>query len=102
MLTSVEIDESARLLADPLRARIVTLLAHESLCTCHLVNETGAHQSTVSHHLRVLREAGWVRTEPQGRFTYYQLLPDALEALVGHLSALVASAKGTRDRRRPC
>ncbi|MCW2504427.1 MAG: transcriptional regulator, ArsR family, partial [Actinomycetia bacterium] len=59
-----------RLLADPLRARIVELLADGPACTCHLVTDTGAKQPTVSHHLRVLREAGLIEAEPRGRYTY--------------------------------
>ncbi|MFD0855896.1 ArsR/SmtB family transcription factor, partial [Actinomadura adrarensis] len=68
----------SRLLADPLRARIVELLSREALCTCHLVEETGARQTNVSNHLRALREAGLVDTEPCGRFTYYRLRPEPI------------------------
>jgi DNA-binding transcriptional ArsR family regulator len=53
-----------RALADPLRMQIVTLLARETLCTTHLVEETGARQTNLSNHLRVLREAGVVDTAP--------------------------------------
>lgn len=104
MLISTSLDASAKLLADPLRARIVRLLADEALCTCHLVAETGAHQTTVSHHLRVLREAGWVTQEPCGRFTYYRLEPGALEALAAELGTLADRARTTAvsDHRRPC
>ena len=56
-----------RALADPLRLRIVELLATEQLCTCHLVDETGASQTNVSNHLRVLRETGLITSEPAGR-----------------------------------
>lgn len=103
MMTSVDTDV-LRLLADPLRARIVTLLAGEALCTCHLVEETGARQTNVSNHLRVLRQAGLVETEPCGRFTYYRLRPQALEELAGRLTALAHAAGDVRDRdiRRPC
>ena len=58
------------LLADPLRLQIVEALSHEQLCTCHLVEITGAKQTTVSHHLRLLREAGVVVGAPEGRFTW--------------------------------
>lgn len=68
----------------------------------HLVEETGAGQTAVSHHLRVLRDAGWVDTEPCGRFTYYRLRPEPLAALANELSALARSASGAADRRRPC
>ncbi|RKT55476.1 ArsR/SmtB family transcription factor [Saccharothrix australiensis] len=91
-----------RVLADPLRARIVELLAAEDLCTCHLVAETGARQTNVSNHLRVLREAGVVAAEPQGRFTYYRLVPDALARVAGSLDALARRARTTDRPRRPC
>ena len=98
--TSVLDEPLLRLLADPLRARIVELLSHEQLCTCHLVELTGAGQSNVSNHLRALRVAGVVTAEPFGRFTYYRLKPDRLEALGASLSALAAAAPDAE--RRPC
>lgn len=102
MLTATPLDAPAQMLADPLRVRIVELLAHETMCTCHLVEETGARQSTVSHHLRILREAGWVDTEPCGRFTYYRLRPEPLAALAATVDALARSAVVAAGQRRPC
>jgi ArsR family transcriptional regulator, arsenate/arsenite/antimonite-responsive transcriptional repressor len=103
VLTSVE-DDVLRVLADPLRARIVTLLAGEALCTCHLTELTGARQTNISNHLRVLREAGLVETEPCGRFTYYRLRPEAIEALAGELAGLAAAARAAQaaGARRAC
>jgi ArsR family transcriptional regulator, arsenate/arsenite/antimonite-responsive transcriptional repressor len=100
---SVENDVT-RLLADPLRAHIVELLSREALCTCHLVEETGARQTNVSNHLRVLREAGLVETEPCGRFTYYRLRPEPLRALADRYAALAEAARAAyhADIRRPC
>ena len=89
-----------RLLADPLRARIVELLSHEQLCTCPLVELTGAGQSNISNHLRALREQGLVAAEPHGRFTYYRLEAARLAALGSSLSALAAAAPDAE--RRPC
>ena len=89
-----------RLLADPLRARIVQLLAAESLCTCHLVELTGARQTNISNHLRALREAGLVTSEPCGRFTYYRLDPDRLRGLALALDAVASAAD--EAPRRPC
>ena len=98
---SIVLDEPLlRLLADPLRGRIVQLLASEQLCTCHLVELTGARQSNISNHLRALREQGLVVAEPCGRFTYYRLEPAGLAALGASLSALAAAAPATV--RRPC
>ncbi|MFD3686523.1 ArsR/SmtB family transcription factor [Nocardiopsis sp. NPDC058631] len=93
-----------KVLADPLRLRIVSLLAHETLCTTHLMEETGARQTNLSNHLRILREAGVVETEPCGRFTYYRLRPESLETVASHLADLAATARATgADRnRRPC
>ncbi|GAA2453424.1 metalloregulator ArsR/SmtB family transcription factor [Streptomyces glaucus] len=101
MLTSADTD-LIRVLADPLRLRIVTLLARETLCTTHLVEETGARQTNLSNHLRVLREAGVVETEPCGRYTYYRLRPDVIERLAGRFAALAESARDTAGHRRAC
>ena len=95
-------DVVLRVLGDPLRRRIVTLLAREQLCTCHLVEATGAGQTTVSNALRVLRDAGMVDTEPAGRFTYYRLLPEPVHALAGELTSLAETAQDSRGRKRPC
>lgn len=102
-VTGTTLDDAAlRLLADPLRARILEHLAVEQLCTCHLVELTGARQTNISNHLRLLREAGLVSTEPCGRFTYYRLEPAALARLGGQLEALQLAAEGALTRRRPC
>jgi DNA-binding transcriptional ArsR family regulator len=81
--------------------RIVELLAREQLCTCHLVAETGARQTNVSNHLRALREAGLVESEPAGRYTYYRLVPEALEAMTTRLGGLADAARSTSEQRRP-
>ncbi|MER7661041.1 MULTISPECIES: metalloregulator ArsR/SmtB family transcription factor [unclassified Streptomyces] len=96
MMMSVDTD-LIRVLADPLRLRIVTLLARETLCTTHLVEETGARQTNLSNHLKVLREAGVVETEPCGRFTYYRLRPDVIDALAGQFADLARTARATSD-----
>ncbi|MGW0554179.1 ArsR/SmtB family transcription factor [Streptomyces sp. NPDC002926] len=96
MMTSVD-TELIRVLADPLRLRIVTLLAKETLCTTHLVEETGARQTNLSNHLKVLREAGVVETEPCGRFTYYRLRPDVIEQLAGQFADLAETARATAE-----
>ncbi|MEV5675883.1 MULTISPECIES: ArsR/SmtB family transcription factor [unclassified Streptomyces] len=101
MMTSVD-TELMRVLGDPLRLRIVTLLARETLCTTHLVEETGARQTNLSNHLRVLREAGVVETEPCGRFTYYRLRPDVIARLAGQFAELADSARTAAENRRAC
>ncbi len=98
----IDIEAVVRALADPLRARIVDLLASEQLCTCHLVDLTGARQTNVSNHLRVLREAGLVEANPAGRFTFYRLRPEAMTALARHFEDLARSAARAPATRSTC
>src|SRR3712207_5243727 len=81
MTSPVPISEAAdvmRLLGDPLRPQIVEILARGPACVCHLAEDTGGKQPNISGHLRLLRQAGLVVAEPQWRYTYYRLVPDAL------------------------
>lgn len=91
-----------RAIADPLRQRIVELLAGEQLCTCHLVEELAATQTNVSNHLRVLREAGLVVSEQAGRYTYHRLVPERLEGLSAGLTELVSRSRLALAVKRPC
>lgn len=71
-------------LSDPVRLRLVSLLANAdggAVCACDLVEPVGKSQPTVSHHLKVLAEAGLVVSERRGRNVWYGVVPSALEAL---------------------
>lgn len=71
-------------LADPVRLRLVSLLATAeggAVCACDLVEPVGKSQPTVSHHLKVLAEAGLVTSEKIGRNVWYGVVPAALESL---------------------
>lgn len=92
----------ARLVADPLRAQIVEILAGGPATTSHLVADTGAKQPNVSGHLKLLREAGVVVTEPRGRFTFYRLVPESLQGAALHLADLASSARDHADNFRAC
>lgn len=92
--------EVVRLLADPVRARLVRILADGPATTSHLVRDTGAKQPNVSGHLKLLREAGVVAAEPRGRFTYYRLVPEALQAASLSLAELAARARANRENFR--
>jgi ArsR family transcriptional regulator, arsenate/arsenite/antimonite-responsive transcriptional repressor len=91
-----------RALADPVRWRIVELLAREQLCVCHLTEELEIAQPAVSHHLRVLRDAGLVKGERWRYWTYYRLVPEALDVLTRTLTDLAGSAPTGDIDRRPC
>lgn len=91
-----------RALSEPLRWRIVELLADEELCVCHIVDELGVAQPLVSHHLRILRDAGLVDTERYRYWTYYRLRPEALAPLGDRLDRMVSPSSPPGERRRPC
>ena len=95
-------DELLRALTDPTRARIVELLAGEQLCVCHLVEELGATSSNLSNHLRLLRSVGAVEAEPAGRYTYYRLRTDVLQAVSAHYAELASRARLASAVKRPC
>lgn len=100
--TDLEDGQLLKVLAEPLRWRIVELLADEDLCVCHLVEELDVAQPLVSHHLRVLREAQLVETEKWRYWTYYRLRPELLAALADRLATLSDRRPERGDRRRPC
>jgi ArsR family transcriptional regulator len=89
-----------RALGDRVRWEIVRRLAVEDLCVCHLVEDLDLAQPLVSHHLRVLRQAGLVAPERCGAFTYYVLDRDMLGRLARELGELGSNPR--RPRRRPC
>jgi ArsR family transcriptional regulator len=66
--------------ADPTRLAILTQLSSDgSVCACDFTACCAVHQPTVSHHLRVLREAGWVSAERHGTSIYYAIRPEAID-----------------------
>ena len=100
---SVDLESPAaqlKLLGDPVRWSIVQRLAVEDLCVCHLVEDLGLAQPLVSHHLRSLRNAGIVGTEPCGAFTYYLLDRSVLASLANALTELGTEPR--RPQRRAC
>ena len=70
-------------LADPTRLRLLSLIAAagEACAACDMVEPLGVSQPTVSHHLKVLRDAGLVDSHRRGRWIYYHPVPDRLAVL---------------------
>jgi ArsR family transcriptional regulator len=82
---------SFKALADPARVGIVNLLSSaDEVCVCELTEPLGLSQPTVSHHLRVLREAGLVTVSKRGTWSYYRLDPEALRRLAAALGTAAA------------
>ena len=79
-------------LADPGRLRVLSILASSPLgqtCVCDLTEALGLSQPTVSHHLKVLQEAGLVSREQRGRWAYFRLIREPLRALASAISPAV-------------
>jgi ArsR family transcriptional regulator, arsenate/arsenite/antimonite-responsive transcriptional repressor len=77
-------------LGDPVRLRLVSLIgAHQGgeVCVCELNAAFSLTQPTISHHLKVLREAGIIDSQRRGTWVYYRVVPAALE----RIAALLAS-----------
>jgi ArsR family transcriptional regulator len=90
----VERDQSVRMalvakaLGDPVRLQLVDVLRKHAgkVCVCELVPLFDLSQPTVSHHLKVLRQAGLVGSERDGLWAYYYVVPEALKELSAWLS----------------
>ena len=89
--TLPEIRQAARAfqaLSDETRLEIVRLLSHGERCVCELQDALEAAQSRLSFHLKTLKDAGLVIDRRQGRWVYYALNRDALEAIAGFAAAV--------------
>src|SRR5580698_1866776 len=77
-------------MADPYRLRILATLARASdeVCVCDFTDALPLNQPTVSHHLRILREAGLVTCERRGTWVYYRLAADARDRLTEALATV--------------
>ncbi len=76
-------------LADPARVRIVSIVANhanQEACVCDLQQALELSQPTVSHHLKVLVDAGFLSRSKRGTWAYYALVPGALDGIAGALS----------------
>lgn len=92
-------DPDVRLLqaaADPIRLAILRQLALAGpVCACDIASGYAVTQPTVSHHLRVLREAGWVAGERRGTWIWYSIRPEAMSRFQGIGAAFGPTGSGT-------
>jgi ArsR family transcriptional regulator len=88
-----------KVLADPARLQLLSLIGANpegEVCVCNLVEPMGLSQPTVSHHLKVLTEAGLVGREQRGRWVYYWLLPEPIELLRSALAEPIGNVTPRR------
>jgi ArsR family transcriptional regulator len=75
--------QSFAALADPIRLRLLSFVAsaNDEVCACDLVEPSGRSQPTVSHHMKILVDAGLVSREKRGLWVWYRVVPSRLDAL---------------------
>lgn len=84
-LDQIEAEQFAttlKALADPARLRLLSIVASsegQEACVCDLIEPVGLSQPTVSHHLKILTEAGFLSRSKRGTWAYYRVVPDALQ-----------------------
>jgi ArsR family transcriptional regulator len=92
-LTAAEADQLAttmKALADPARLRLLSIVAASAgaeACVCDLIEPVGLSQPTVSHHLKVLTNAGFLTRSKRGTWAYFTLVPGALDRISQLLAA---------------
>lgn len=92
-LTKAQADDLARSLkaiADPARLRLISTIAAsegQEACVCDLTEPLDINQPTVSHHLKVLTDAGFVTRSKRGTWAYYKLVPGALDSIARLLTS---------------
>ena len=77
-------------LADPARLRLLSIVAAsegQEACVCDLIEPVGLSQPTVSHHLKILTESGFLSRSKRGTWAYYKLVPESLDGIARTLLA---------------
>ncbi|MFJ2032254.1 ArsR/SmtB family transcription factor [Streptosporangium sp. NPDC087985] len=95
---AAELSRMFKALSDPVRLRLLSLIASYEggeACVCDLIGPFEVSQPTISHHLKVLREAGLVDSERRGTWVYYWVLPAALNRLSALLQAPIPAQART-------
>ena len=102
---AADLSRVLKAVADPARLRLLSMVAaHEGgeACVCDLTAPLGLSQPTVSHHLRVLVDAGLVTRDKRGVWAWYRLVPGALDAIAAVLSTAGTAAGSGADRSSSC
>ena len=84
------LSQALRVVADPARLRLISLISSrpgQEACVCEVTEPLGLSQPTVSHHLKVLHQAGLLEREQRGRWAYYRIVPEPLRVIRDALGA---------------
>jgi len=88
-------------LGDPIRLEIVKLLLGKELCVCDILDSFKVSQPTISHHLKVLKYAGLVSDNREGKWIYYSLNPEAF-ALIKDFTENMSAGLEKKERTKIC
>ena len=91
-------------LGDPKRAMIVDMLSCGELCACDILEKFEMSQSTLSHHMKILRECGLVNGREEGKWMYYSLVAEAIEKTKQFFCAITSDKENCicRDNTNCC
>lgn len=98
--TPAAVAEMFKALGDETRLAIVQMLLGKELCVCDVLDAFDMSQPTISHHLKILRQAGLVQDERQGKWIYYRLNPAAFKLLSGVIDVIQNQAE-RKERKLP-
>lgn len=90
---TASVAQARKAVADPVRLRLLSMVASQpgaEACVCDLTEPLGLSQPTVSHHLKVLVDAGMLHREKRDVWAYFSLIPGALDSLAGLLSSITS------------
>ena len=88
---AVDLAHRLKALADPTRLRLISIVAAsegQEACVCDLTEPVGLSQPTVSHHLKILMDAGFLTRSKRGTWAYYALVPGSLDSVAGVLATV--------------
>ncbi|MDX2167167.1 MAG: metalloregulator ArsR/SmtB family transcription factor [Deltaproteobacteria bacterium] len=94
-----ELAATLKALADPVRLQLLSFIAAQpdgEACVCHVTGPVGLSQPTVSHHLKLLHQAGLLQREKRGAWVYYRVIAERLEAVRSALATRAPRAKSAR------
>ncbi|WP_353943431.1 metalloregulator ArsR/SmtB family transcription factor [Streptomyces sp. HUAS MG91] len=94
---AVELSKVFKALGDPVRLRLLSMIASQAggeVCVCDLTPAFDLSQPTISHHLKLLRQAGLIDCERRGTWVYYWLLPEMTDRLAGILTRPAGATAG--------
>jgi ArsR family transcriptional regulator len=95
-----KLSEQFKALGDPIRLEIIRLLVGKEMCVCDIISSFQVSQPTISHHLKVLKQADLVTDRKEGKWIYYSLNYETLAAQESFFTPLKVS--GNIERLRTC